>query len=326
MCDYFQCSFKDTGLLPQICELLTKWGIVLTPGRGGNGYRNAFRAFGDAFAVFFDGGLDTMGINLQLKATALRYLQQNGCYLPDLAADCLSMGAKFSRFDLALDSFEVGIGHVFKAAIIDGSVRGAFRQEPKNFGNPCSTDPNAGMTIYCGSTEGQMLFRAYNKAAEQGIGSDTVWTRFEWQYRDDKAQIAAELFGSQSFDQVVGYCRSQVEFCEPSNDSNRSRWQPARWFEYFMDASKMIFRPVDVIKDMLAAKFRWIIEQIMPTLLCLKDAGLLDELIASLESHRYRLKAGDRIFIDACVQHMKDRTKAFHLGATPKLLFAPSLT
>ncbi len=89
-----------------------------------------------------------------------------------------------------------------------------------------------GMTIQIGSDKSDVKIRIYDKAAERGF-NDRHWIRCELQLRDDRASEAVKhLIDYQHIGQTVsGILRNYLTFRVPSQDTNKSRWAVAPYWE-----------------------------------------------------------------------------------------------
>lgn len=91
-----------------------------------------------------------------------------------------------------------------------------------------------GSSIYFGSSQSEMFFRIYDKAAERGYTDGTHWIRFEAQLRRDRAQQFAFADGSIQY-KYLGMVRNYLRFVEPmETDSNKRRWPSADFWEKFI--------------------------------------------------------------------------------------------
>lgn len=89
-----------------------------------------------------------------------------------------------------------------------------------------------GMTVQVGSDKSDIKVRIYDKAAERGF-KDRHWIRVELQLRDDRARLAADdLVKEMDIGHTVsGILMNYLTFREPSEDSNKSRWPIADYWQ-----------------------------------------------------------------------------------------------
>ena len=95
-----------------------------------------------------------------------------------------------------------------------------------------------GYTIYFGSERSDLMYRMYDKKAEQKIIDESMhWVRFEMQCRNTHAETFIELLSSgidisEIFFNVLN---NQLRFVTPSEtDSNRRRWATAPYWVKFL--------------------------------------------------------------------------------------------
>lgn len=98
-----------------------------------------------------------------------------------------------------------------------------------------------GMTIQIGSDNSDIKIRIYDKAAERGY-KDRHWVRCEMQLRNDRARIAADaLISTLDIGMTVsGILRNYLTFRIPTDDSNKSRWPVAQYWENMLTNMKRI--------------------------------------------------------------------------------------
>lgn len=98
-----------------------------------------------------------------------------------------------------------------------------------------------GMTIQVGSDKSAVKIRIYDKAAERGF-TDRHWIRCEMQLRDDRAlEASRQLLERKHIGQTAaGILRNYLTYREFSEDSNKSRWpMAAYWDKLLMDMEKI---------------------------------------------------------------------------------------
>lgn len=89
-----------------------------------------------------------------------------------------------------------------------------------------------GLSIGIGSKKSKVYVRIYDKAAERGY-TDRHWVRCELQLRDDRALVAmAQILDSGHVGRTVaGILRNYITFRVPSEDTNKSRWPIAYYWQ-----------------------------------------------------------------------------------------------
>lgn len=95
-----------------------------------------------------------------------------------------------------------------------------------------------GISIEIGARSSDMLIRIYDKAAERGYSDDTHWIRIEMQMRDTIAtgfvtgMIDSEFeFGTY----FRGVLHNYLRFVTESEDTNKSRWPTADYWEKLLE-------------------------------------------------------------------------------------------
>lgn len=91
---------------------------------------------------------------------------------------------------------------------------------------------STGTSIYHGSPQSNIRIRIYDKAAERGLLDGTHWVRVEVMLRDENAQGAMQacLDHHDIGAAYSGILSNYLVYCEPSADSNRSRWPVADYW------------------------------------------------------------------------------------------------
>lgn len=195
-------------------------------------------------SILYDGrlnedGEDDMGVCVEISGQGCRALESFGGieWLPFLAFLMAEENEfKITRLDLAYDD-HIGVLDKLRLKLDtdDGNYRSKFRTWEIRYGSK-------GFSIYHGSKQSQVMIRIYDKAAERGLIDGTHWIRVELQLRDDNAagaikayldhQILGKVFG--------GILATYLVYCEESDDSNKSRWQPTDyWCELIKDAQRI---------------------------------------------------------------------------------------
>ena len=91
--------------------------------------------------------------------------------------------------------------------------------------------------MYFGSPTSDIRLRFYDKAAERHRDDVDHWVRAEVQLRDERAFKAIEnIVDFKDVSVVVlGILNEYLRFVEPSEDTNKSRWETAAWWTAFLD-------------------------------------------------------------------------------------------
>lgn len=209
-------------------------------GRYGYKCREVF----NGVSCLFDGrlnvdGEDDMGICFEISGQGCRALETFGqinwlqllTFLMDETNEI-----KITRLDLAFDD-HTGILDKLRLRLDtdDGNYRSKFRTWEIRYGNH-------GFSIYHGSKQSQVMVRIYDKAAERGLLDGTHWIRVELQLREENAAGAIKAYlQHQELGKVFGgILATYLVYCEESNDSNKSRWQPTDYWQALISGAERI--------------------------------------------------------------------------------------
>lgn len=146
---------------------------------------------------------------------------------------------KFTRCDLAIDNFT----ELFQLDKISNLIKEENYTSFSKVGFNLIGKPNKkskygydGLTYYLGDKKtSDMQLRIYAKNFEQGVENEIDnWTRFEIQINDHtriKQVLLLLIIGYETtsyfdfFNFISGFLYDIVQFKEPSNDTNKSRWK-----------------------------------------------------------------------------------------------------
>lgn len=195
-------------------------------------------------SILYDGrlnadGEDDMGICVECSGQGCRSLESFGHieWLPFLAFLMAEDNEfKITRLDIAYDDHTGILDKLrLKLDTDDGNYRSKFRKWEIRYGN-------CGFSIYHGSKQSQVMIRIYDKAAERGLLNGTHWIRVEMQLRDENATGAIKAYLEH---QILGKVFSGIlvtylVYCEESNDSNKSRWPVADYWEDLIQGADRI--------------------------------------------------------------------------------------
>lgn len=106
---------------------------------------------------------------------------------------------------------------------------------------------SCGTTIYHGSPQSNIRVRIYDKAAERGLLDGTHWIRVELVLRDINASGAVDaiLEHEQLGPVFSGILSNYLVYCDPSSDSNRSRWDPTEYWQQLLQGASAIHIAAD---------------------------------------------------------------------------------
>ncbi len=150
---------------------------------------------------------------------------------------CHADDYNITRLDVAFDDF-VGVLDMQRLQhdVMAHNYVSKFRSVKIEFSR---VDDIEGYTLYFGSPKSAIMFRIYDKKAEQKIITpDDHWVRFEMQLRDDRASFFCDCLNNgvvidELFFNVVN---NYLRFVVPSDtDNNRSRWATADYWFNFLD-------------------------------------------------------------------------------------------
>lgn len=146
-----------------------------------------------------------------------------------------------TRLDLAYDD-HIGLLNMFRMEL---DTRDRNYVSPSKYSEIIWSDNQEddiqGMTIQIGSDKSDVKIRIYDKAAERKY-KDRYWIRVELQLRSERALIAARLLLEERHigRTASGILRNYLTFRESSQDSNKSRWPIADyWDKVLMDMEKI---------------------------------------------------------------------------------------
>lgn len=195
-----------------------------------------------------------MGICVNLSGTGCRAFETYGHgdwfrllgYLFRDTAVIAENEQKFKRYnitrlDLAYDD-HIGLLDIYR---IEQDVKSRYYISPAKYAEAIWSDNQnddiQGLTIQIGSDKSDVKIRIYDKAAERGY-KDRHWVRCELQLRNERAFVAAsELVKHRHIGQTsTGILRNYLTFREPTEDTNRSRWPMADyWDKVLLDMERI---------------------------------------------------------------------------------------
>lgn len=137
-----------------------------------------------------------------------------------------------------------------------------------------------GLSVGIGSKKSKVYVRIYDKAAERGF-SDLHWVRCELQLREERALVAmAQILDTGHVGRVVsGILRNYITFRVPSDDSNKSRWPIAYYWQRVLGTMGKISlwikpgEPYNIHKSEYWLKSQY--GQLISTLSMIQDSGQL---------------------------------------------------
>lgn len=199
-----------------------------------NGY--PFRqSFGGIHILY--GGRDDMGVCLTMSGQGCRSFESygHGDWF-GLLAHFLDPGCNITRFDLAFDDHS---GVLPLDQMLDDTIDHCYVSKSRFWQ---VVQGSTGTTIYHGSPQSKIRFRIYDKALERGLLDGTHWVRLEMQLRDKNAtaminEILTDLNVGRCF---LGVLRNYLTYRVPTEDSNRSRWPIADYWQQLIDGVSIV--------------------------------------------------------------------------------------
>lgn len=213
---------------------------------GFNGYKSS--EYFDGISVCYDGSkwvddkgvVHDMGIMVNISGKGCRAFEDNSSrtlsyLLLNLVEDLDDIN--ITRMDLAFDDFEGVLDINFLA---DDFLKKNYVTRFHKCKLEYSIDSDIeGKTLYFGSEKSDLMYRIYDKKAEQKIIDDSMhWVRFEMQCRNKHAETLAELICQDfNFSEVFfNTLNNQLRFVTPSEtDSNKRRWSITSYWERFLE-------------------------------------------------------------------------------------------
>lgn len=137
-----------------------------------------------------------------------------------------------------------------------------------------------GTSIYHGSPRSNTRIRIYDKAAERGMHDGTHWIRVELQLRDEIASSCVDqLTRSDVGDTFRAVLRNYLTYRVPSDDSNKSRWLIADyWEDLLQGVSAIRLWSSPGTEYNLFRMERWLVDQCGAAISCYRDILGLDTL------------------------------------------------
>jgi phage replication initiation protein len=266
-----------------------------------SGYESSATVWGTGRVLWSTGRAD-MGVHVRLPSSAL---VASGIDPVVVLSDLYRMGAKFTRVDLAaddtlwlLDLEEIARKSKDKCEIVCQAHSG--NKYEGTFGK--SRD---GHTETYGSRHSETFVRIYDKAAEQKAKTGQViahWIRVEFEYKDARAQAVADYIATHREtwrEAARGWFLAYLDFKEPGQDANRSRWETCDWWLKFLEnaSKKRLFisravKTVDEVKN-------WVNKQVAPSLFVLAMTIGHDDLFRMVGEASARISDKHQDMIDS---------------------------
>jgi len=240
--------------------------------KGLNGYLVYLRR-GD-IVILSDGQVDGMGTHVFMSGEGCRqYEFKHGDRWQGLFRDVFLLGGHFTRLDVAIDDYR---GYFRIAEIAEKVEKDEVRTLFKNASAMSSyrlgsCSGAAGMTVYLGSNTSRIKMRIYDKAKQMSV--DYFWNRIEIEARDERSNLLAqEIINTNELGRLAaGVLKRYVNFIEPSEDSNRSRWDVSKWWDDFLGDVEKVKLTVKKAQKTLNEVVTWVEKQVAPSLALIKE-------------------------------------------------------
>lgn len=321
--DWLAFTVHNLNTVNSVIEFLGLDGSMFSPSpRGANGYKSMINLDGFHLSILFDGNAD-MGIHVNISGSAIGYVLS--CYarknsavnpfdnesafdvddfgqtvLSKFLSDVCQIGS-IARMDIAVDDCEdvhFTVDDV-QGYLDAGLVVSKFRTYTNNISRKVSSGEMTGGTIYFGSGQSDVRLRIYDKQLEYNTKHpddpvDAPWVRWEFQLRNERAMMAANLMmmGSSLGEVASGILNNYIRFII-NDDSNRSRCSiDPKWVEFVGSVRKLSLTVKSAPKT-LEDKKNWIISQVLPTLtgIIIADGGSYDIITDHWNSSLMRMKS-----------------------------------
>jgi len=207
-------------------------------------YGYAHRCSFSGITILSGGHNDDMGICLEMSGQGCRafetYSSLSWIELLRILKDPLNE-FNITHIDIAFDD-HTGVLDI--GEILDDTDNHRYRSRSRwwkvEYGS-------CGTTIYHGSPQSNIRVRIYDKAAERGLLDGTHWIRVELVLRDTNASGAVDaiLEHEQLGPVFSGILSNYLVYCDPSSDSNRSRWVPTEYWQQLLQGASAIHIAAD---------------------------------------------------------------------------------
>lgn len=194
----------------------------------------------DGIHILYDGTLE-MGVCVEMSGQGCRNFEKwgTGDYEEIFSYILCNSDVNITRLDVAYDDFKGILDfETLVRDIEEENYVSRFREFPveRIYSKDIS---KRSFTIYCGSRSSEIMFRIYDKRAEQKAFDLSHWVRFEIQLRRDRADLFIKAFmqdeqiGLPSL--FAGVVKNYLRFIVRStNDTNLSRAKTAPYWNDFL--------------------------------------------------------------------------------------------
>jgi phage replication initiation protein len=233
--DWIHGTFLDGDCERGLDKAKLLFGEITELEHGLRGYSHCGLILGGTGFVCWSPERPAMGVHVVLPSGALGELSRSWGDVREWLNALRSLGFRPGRLDLALDD-RVGLldFDVMRAAIVAEHYVSRFRNFEHDQGLR-SADGHLKCMITCGVRSSGSYLRIYDKASEQKLPVGTHWIRCECEFKDKNAVAMYDRLLDEGPEAFLGVLRGLLEFKEPSEDSNVSRWPPASWWLRFLE-------------------------------------------------------------------------------------------
>ena len=279
---------------------------------GINGYTSSI-SYKNIYA-YFRVDMPIMGINFKLSGTGCRDYEDLNLSWIELFRRINSYTHNYNRIDIAIDDFTGNYFTIEKLQkyIKKGRVVSKFKSSLDIIKRKISDGSILGNTLQFGSKASRVQITIYNKLLERQSqnyivdNSITFWHRTELRFRNERAtEIANELVNNQNFNLLIkGILGNYLSFLTPGNDSNKSRWEIAPFWQEFLENMDKIQLSNLNIESTLSKKKKWLVESTSHTnlMVILSELDSIDTSVITSEFIKNMLVNGYKRINDKDMQ------------------------
>lgn len=226
-----------------LAEFVTGKGERMPTGMNGYTHRSAVLKTG---FVLWNPKRTDMGIHVVLPSTALAGIKLTAIGLMNWVRD---KGGWFTRLDIAFDDF----AGVIDIAEMDRKLRAgevvtrwrSAKTQKGDYEIGVGIDRGDGVTV--GSRSSDSYLRVYDKKKERDVAGKPFggehWVRVELEVTGKKCAKLAQMLADTAYTGDAGQLAANllyglIDFKEPSDDNNKSRWNTCSWWSDFIMATR----------------------------------------------------------------------------------------
>ena len=246
-----------------------------------------------------------MGIQLDMSGNGCRAFGTYGHGdMMKLLHDIVTLDTKtnITRIDLAYDE-RTGILPLRRIA--DDTLERFYTGSPKKsevLESDNQLNDLRALTVYVGSRKSMIFMRIYDKAKEREDTTGKHWIRVELELRHDRANAAVrEILNRNDVGLVLcGILRGYCMYREETNDSNKSRWPIAPYWEKLLGEAEKIklFTPVGEEYNFKKSEESLIYQYGQVIQVIAQLSGSLDELLRQSKIAHPELKPKYKIWME----------------------------